>query len=448
MPERKVLMMSPYWPPTNRIGLWRALRLARYLPDHNWTPVICTPRQEDIFHFSLNKSEFSHIPNVEVIRPKTFIPSIKMSQSLTTWKHLNLFKSIKNLDQNHQVDSSTSSYWSHSIQKLCAMGEKLGNRLIKDALLPDQFVEWGLYMAWWLKDRQDIDLVWATGGPFGNLVAGALVAQALNVPLVLDYRDPWTTHRIKRWSPLSAPQFALRMVEAWALSKAQGVSYVNEDTYFSNRAYFGQQKESIWRVIPNAFDPIDLGSLPPIHSKYINLLHAGNFYGDRSLLPCLSALRNVPLTSSLRIELFGSLDQASHAAIKKSPLPVDRLMHMPRCGAKEIGARMKGADALLLVIGGPHAKALSGKIFDYIAAGRPIIGVGPKVALARTIIEEYQLGVWVDHHDSQQMTHVFKHLSQGNLRYNPPKKLSQLHAKTTTQAHAHLFEHVMSHSYE
>ena len=53
MSERKVLMMSPYWPPTNRIGLWRALRLARYLPEFNWTPVICTPRQEDIFHFSL-----------------------------------------------------------------------------------------------------------------------------------------------------------------------------------------------------------------------------------------------------------------------------------------------------------------------------------------------------------------------------------------------------------
>ena len=66
------------------------------------------------------------------------------------------------------------------------------NRLIQDVLVPDQYPEWTRAACRAAQTLKDIDVVWVTGGPFGIFIAGAAVAQSLGVPLVLDYRDPWT----------------------------------------------------------------------------------------------------------------------------------------------------------------------------------------------------------------------------------------------------------------
>ena len=78
----KVLMVTPYWPPVNKVGVWRVLRTVRYLPDHQWTPVICTPRPEQVYKRPPLHDESFSVPDVQVIQPDTFIPSMASARTL------------------------------------------------------------------------------------------------------------------------------------------------------------------------------------------------------------------------------------------------------------------------------------------------------------------------------------------------------------------------------
>lgn len=447
----KVLMVTPYWPPVNKVGVWRALRTARYLPDHNWTPVICTPNPEQVYKLSPLLDSSCHTPPVKVIQPDTFIPSMSTARS---------FGQLKTLLQDVVPSESALHQPLHQLTDLIDRGSF---RLIAELLLPDQFVEWGLHLALQYKlgkldELNEIDVLWVTGGPFGFFVAGVLLAKALNKPLVLDYRDPWTTHRPARTWWIAPPQSLFRQIEAWALSHASAVSYIHHEALMANRAAFGQKKDALWSVIINSFDPIDLGDLNPRKLSLENnapaLVYAGNFYNERSAAPIIKALLHLdkedPLGQKypLTLHLFGQLDKTAQDLLKHTALAEHRLKLYPRHSAEEIGAIMKGAEALLLVIGegSGHQVALSGKIWDYLAAGSPILGIGPRIASAKKMIAEHKLGIWVNSDEQDQIVNSLKEISHGQLQRPKAQDLKQFHASEMSRKVAQLLDHAYQNS--
>lgn len=104
---------------------------------------------------------------------------------------------------------------------------------------------------------------------------------------------------------------------------------------------------------------------------------------------------------------------------------------------------MRGADALLLVIGegGGHQIALSGKLWDYLAAARPILGIGPRVAAAKKMIIDHQLGAWVDSTEPTELLSTLKQLSREGLSSPKEQDLSQFHARSMSKAVAELLDH-------
>ena len=67
-----------------------------------------------------------------------------------------------------------------------------------------------------------------------------------------------------------------------------------------------------------------------------------------------------------------------------------------RIPSDEVFRHMRGADALLLLIGDTHRTALSAKVFDYLLAARPILGTGPSGATAEELINTCGVGQWID----------------------------------------------------
>ena len=427
----KALLVTPYWPPVNKVGVWRVLRAARYLPEYQWTPTICTPLPEQVYKQRTFIDDSFDTPPYEVIRPSTFIPSMSLARLFgVPYQH---FEEKNKGEKPPPV----------SLHKLTELLDRGSFKVIANLLAPDQFVEWGIQAARELKRRQDlnVDVVWVTGGPFGFFVAGALIAKALNKPLVLDYRDPWTTHRAPRSWWLSTPQSVLRGIEGWALRRASAVGYIHRAAYIANRAVFGQPEGSRWSVIMNSFDPIDLGDLPPRRLSEEHgapaLVYAGNFYQERSAKPVIEALIELqdldpdstryPLT----LHLFGQLDPPASSLLKAHPLTRARLILYPRYSAAEIGAIMRGAEALLLVIGegGGHQLALGGKFWDYLAAGQPILGVGPMASAAKHMILENRLGLWANTNAQGELLSALKQLSQQGITQPKSANISQFHAR-------------------
>lgn len=359
--NRRALMLTAAWPPVGRVGARRPLRLARRLPARGWDPIILTPDPAAVFRRPPPHDDTLTAPPVEVHRVARAIPSTLLHRALG---HL--------------------------------PAARITRRLLADLLLPDQHPEWlpaAALAARRIHRDRPIDLVWATGGPFGVFVVAAALAALLDRPLVLDYRDPWTVAAPPRRSPLAPPPALLRALEARLLARAAGVAAVYDDILTENRAAFGQPQGRPWRLIPNGFDPLDLAG-DPIELTRPTLLYAGACYGPRTMTPVFDALDPFgPGDRGLHLQIFGELDPAARARLAARPLP-GRVDVAPRVPARALAGWLKGAAALLLLVGDTHDGAVTGKVFDYLAAGRPILGHGPRDCAAAALIARCGVGEW------------------------------------------------------
>jgi glycosyltransferase involved in cell wall biosynthesis len=147
-------------------------------------------------------------------------------------------------------------------------------------------------------------------------------------------------------------------------------------------------------VVPNGFDPAQLGAETRDAHVGWELLHAGALYYGRSLEPLLEAAAQVIAVDpdfgrDFRLRLVGTLDATTRAELSRHRLG-------PRvqwCGqldhASTIQA-MRSADALLLVANTtPGAKAtVPGKLFEYLGVGRPVLAVAPRESSTADVLNQ------------------------------------------------------------
>ncbi|MGK0359219.1 MAG: hypothetical protein ACI9U2_001520 [Bradymonadia bacterium] len=369
---KRVLMITGCWPPTTRVGARRVVRLARRLPALGWTPVVLTIDESEAYAAPRGTDHSLVAPAVEVHRVSATYPSIRLERRLL----------------------SLMGRWPKAA--------KIATVLLRDWRPPDQFVEWTLAAVRKAKSLGHFDAVWVTGAPFGMFVPGAVVARALGKPVVFDYRDPWTPDLPERTHPLGIPNRARVALERLLLRQADAVVYVNQDMYDRYEATFGREhggrrRDVPWAVIPNGFDPEDAPTGAPITDPRPVLLYAGVCYGSRSMLPILEALAEGfgPGDDGLLLRIFGTLDPAAEAYLKANPLP-GRVEVNGRIPSDEVVRHMRGAEALLLLIGDTHRTALSAKVFDYLLAARPMLGTGPQGSTAGELINTCGVGQWID----------------------------------------------------
>jgi hypothetical protein len=388
---RRVLMLTPHWPPSASAGVRRPMRIARHLGRHGWTPVVMTPASDAL----------------PTYRPRPRDPTLRAPEV-----------------DLHRVAAPFlgAAAWRGLGRALRAvLGSPLGDRVAQAVgsrmlFLPDPTLEWLPAVLASLPRVGRIDVVWATGAPWSIHIIGAAAAARLGVPLVLDYRDPWTTHEVPMRLPYRPREKAMRQIEAALLRRADAVAYVNEDMLARNRAVFDQPARAEWRAIPNGFDAADFPDTPAVHNERPTLLYAGSCYAGRSLDPILEAMSGRAAgPEALAFKVFGELDTASQARLARTPMP-DCVTVCPRLPNTGIVAEMRGAAALLLVIGPHHKTALSSKIFDYALAGRPVLGYGPADSDAARLVRAAGLGAWVDAGDEAGLHAALDTVERGDLR--------------------------------
>jgi glycosyltransferase involved in cell wall biosynthesis len=140
-------------------------------------------------------------------------------------------------------------------------------------------------------------------------------------------------------------------------------------------------------VIPNGFDPVQFENptLPQGAEAHCgwHLLHAGALYYGRSVAALLQAIRQLvnadpDFARDVRLTLLGTLDAGAQREIERSGL-ASRVHVVAQADHAAAIAAMRCADALLLVANTtPGAEAtVPGKVFEYLAVGRPILAIAP-----------------------------------------------------------------------
>ncbi|WP_323379624.1 glycosyltransferase [Stieleria sedimenti] len=244
-------------------------------------------------------------------------------------------------------------------------------------------------------------LIYATAPPFSSLLVGQAIAREANLPLVLDFRDPWT--RVP-WGPRNKSWIANRWVARLERSCVYDASVVILNTPelrddFAN--YYSKLPCEKFVSITNGFDPeirpsiqsyLDAQVVASKDDKPLRLLHPGSLYRNRDPRPVVDAVAKLKANGkTIVLEQVGycdpNFDLLRYAADRgvesqieiKPAIPHDQMLR-----------RMAEVDAFLLLQPGTSLQ-VPGKLFEMILFKKPILTLCVPGAVAN-IVNRYQIG--------------------------------------------------------
>ena len=246
--------------------------------------------------------------------------------------------------------------------------------------MPDEQAPWiGFALSAALKDPEvcSADVVWATAPPYSGHVVGFLLARKLGIPLVLDYRDPYSLNTIYPPGPLDRP--LREKMERKVLSGATRVTAVSEG-YARRQAEFGGCEAT---AILNGWEPSDGQAERPVTlpgaTDPLVLAHTGTIYPVAHDLQSLvdGIVAAVADGVRLRIASCGSGGRFLQDAL--APHGLDKIVDDAGMVSRQeaVAMRAESSATVLFLPSRPEDDGtIPSKVFDYIVTGRPVLAVG------------------------------------------------------------------------
>jgi len=241
-------------------------------------------------------------------------------------------------------------------------------------------------------------IVIATSPPHAALIAGARIARRLRWPLILDYRDPWSAYDWPQWHRGWFTQWLGTRIEAGLVrsSAARVLNTPDMGAWFEES--FPDADPSRNFVVPNGFDAAPAAHSPPTTGA-IEIVHAGEIYGSRSLVPLLHAAARLSArhpARPIRVTTYGAVPAAERQRIHEAGLVIDE---RPRIPFAALFVALQRAHVLLAIVSDHMTYSTPYKIYDYMAAGRPILGLAPRDAALFDLLADSGAGVCVEPSD-------------------------------------------------
>jgi glycosyltransferase involved in cell wall biosynthesis len=267
----------------------------------------------------------------------------------------------------------------------------------------------------------DVDVVLATGGPFGAFRVAQGLARRLRCPYVLDYRDLWTGNPHAHSRDRDGDQTAERRL----LEGCTAVSVVSPSIaqYLSHR--FGVTEKV--HVIPNGYDPADLESIEPMAFGHLATVYAGGFFPPKSdagpLMRTLRRLAELEPVRPWRFHYYGPSDVHVREAAKVHGVGQMVEVHgmVPR---RECLAAIRGATAAVVVVSVYNTAdiadrgIITGKVFEPIGLGTPVLVVAPPGSDVVAVIETVGGGAVFSGSNTEGMAAYLADVMRGSAPYS------------------------------
>lgn len=406
--ERTVLIVSYEFPPAGGPGVQRAAKFAKYLPEHGWRPVVLTARPAAAR--PRDESLLRDVAGVEVHVTAGSDLSAAIARALRPFKRRSAGPpAIDFEDELVDVVEPTRARWgagSGSEPRRArpsagstpdpSMRPALSSRIASWISVPDDRMFWRWIAgraAARLADAVGADAVFSTAPPYTAHLVGMRAAHGR--PWVADFRDPWAASghhpRPTAWHRHRDEVWERRVVQT-----ADAITCISEPIAES---LVGTPRRPAL-VIPNGYDRADLAPRAPRPGLPLRLVYTGAFYGDRSPLPFLDALAGMlikrpGLGAELEVELIGASSEVFAASVGRRGLAdiVTLAGYRPH---DEALAALASADAALLFIapGDKSRATYTGKLFEYLGMGVPILAMAPD-GVAADLVRRAEAGTVV-----------------------------------------------------
>ena len=264
-------------------------------------------------------------------------------------------------------------------------------------------------------------VVIATTPAHAALIAGARVARRLGWPLVADYRDPWSAHQWPRWRRSAFAQWMARRLERRVIGRSAARVLNTPAMLAAFTRAFPDLDPATNFVIPNGFEALaeTTADAPPTPAKAgpIDIVHAGEIFTGRSLVPVLRAaatLRARHPERPVRVITFGALPPVELTRIRAERLE-EFVEVRPRVPFAALSEVLRRAHLLLAVVGEHMVYSTPYKVYDYMAAGRPILGIAPAGAALFELLAESGAGLCVARDDAAGIERAIEQFMHGDV---------------------------------
>jgi glycosyltransferase involved in cell wall biosynthesis len=376
----KVLLVTMYFPPAGGGGVQRPLKFATHLPAHGIETHVLAPDDPKWVHVD---AELEPPTQAWVHRARYLGPrSRKLAEDL---------------------------HGRRGLDRLQRQARSFSRRL----LVPDENVGWNLTAipaAVRIARAEAIDVVLTTSPPNSVHLVGAAVKRATGARWVADLRDSIAAHPHRR-----SERAAVRAKEKVSEQVARLVAWQADAIVAASEAIAEEARDleprGVVAPILNGADFDDFAGLEYRRGDRFRITHTGSFFGKRDPRPFLQALVDSGLDNVVArfVGDFRSADRdwAAHLDLGS------RLELHPYVPRRESLSLQRDSDALLLLIpeaGGRGKGVLSGKVFEYLAAERPILAAVPPDGAAAELIEEIGAGIVAAPDDVQALVRALRSL--------------------------------------
>jgi glycosyltransferase involved in cell wall biosynthesis len=401
--KKKVLLITYYWPPAGGSGVQRPVKFAKYLREFGWEPIV----------FTVANGEYPE-------RDETLLQDIPEHLHIFTTPTLEPYTLFRALIGNKQP---VNANFFHHRQK-----KGLVSRLLfwvrSNLFIPDARIGWFIPATRRLNAflrQEKVDAIISTGPPHTVHLIASKVSKKFSIPWIADFRDPWTgIDYFDKLALTAAARRLHRRLEYRTLTQADSVITVSP--------FLQKMLEEISHrkvhVITNGFDEENFLHERPAADARFTIVHMGMLGGARDHRIFWQALatfaqQDNAFHEALEIHLYGKVD----ATILESIPPIllgNTLLeqYVPHAAVPNI---LQRAQLLYLPIHDCAIDAgfLPGKLFEYLAARRPILSIGPVHGDTANVIRSLRAGETVGYTDQDALLHYFRKRFQAYQQHEP-----------------------------
>jgi glycosyltransferase involved in cell wall biosynthesis len=297
-----------------------------------------------------------------------------------------------------------------------------------------------------LLSRQSVDCLITSSPPDSTHLIGLLFG-ARRPPWIADFRDGWCFEPLRE----SFPTGGQRALDAWLEREVAQTADVVVGATRPIADDLRRRLEANAAYVPNGWDPDTAPSPVPVSNAdkgAITLVYTGSFSGIRGsdpgpLLRALGTVQEKHGHRRLRLVVAGRLTRADRDLISRSGVS-DDVEHVGVLERAEALALQRSADALVLLTSRATSEA-TGKIFEYLAAGRPIVALAEGNEAER-IVHETNTGITVPPDDVQAIADALRRVVSGELEKSySPRNVERYTYPSPARAMAELVEEAIDH---
>ena len=398
----KIIVVTYYWPPAGGVAVQRWLKFVRYLVQMGHDVVVFTA--DHASYPMLDHDLSSQVP------PELEVHRVRGIEPRNIYKRI--FRSEKK-QAGRQQDNLDRLFFIPEDRR--TLKEKFILWVRANLFVPDARVLWVKPAVRQIEkylDQHEADFVITTGPPHSVHLIGREIRRKRSVRWVADFRDPWLDIEFYDHMPLTRRSDRKhRSLEKSVIEEADGVVVVAN--YW--KSSFEKYLQKNIKVITNGYDTSDFPDARPELSAEFLISHVGTLQADRDapeLWRVLGRLctQDEQFRESLQIQVLGNIDDGVVGNIVSNGLE-NNLIVRGFVSHRDAVSEMRRSQVLLLLINRNLRNApgrMTSKIFEYIAAKRPVLLLGLKDSDPAELLRVTNSGDSVDFGDEQNLESVIR----------------------------------------